>query len=152
MTRAARTYGERSIGGGLAAAKSFSCLPPAGRQGRLGRMVAAILAALALAATALPARADPQVDTAVLMTQAMLLSQKCGKGTVDQIVANSALREHGLTWADISQGGAYWPAVQVAATNAKQDMARYSAETACNAARKLFGDGGEAIPGLIGGL
>ncbi len=144
--------GERVlIGGGLSAARSVSGLPPQGRQGRHGIKGRAFIAMLALAAGATPALCDPKLDMAVMMTQATLLAQRCGKGTVDQFVAESALSRQGLTWTDISQGGPYWDAVQVAAVNAKQDMARYSAETACNAARKLFGSDGEAVPGLIVG-
>jgi hypothetical protein len=149
MTRAPRNLFKRLIGGGLAAAESVPCLPPGRRQGRAAIAAGALVVAVAAGMPPAGAAGDARLDTAVTITQAMLLAQKCGAVAPDEATANETLRRQGLTWADISEGGTYWPAVQVAAGNARKDLAAYSSDTACNAARKLFGPAGEAIPGLV---
>lgn len=95
------------------------------------------------------AQTDQQIEVVMGITQAMMLSDKCGRSHVDTAVLGDTMDRYGLTKEDIQEGGDFAAVVAMTAISAKNDMADHAPATACTVARKFFGPAGTSIRGLV---
>lgn len=153
MQRSAFMVAGRKIGGGLSAAKSFPCLPPMGRQGRLGLPVATVLAALALAAsiTSVDARSinEKQKNLLTHGANAIIITQHCPMYQLNTELYGAAMLLLDVTAADVEPGGDF-SIFAVSATAKAMDAVNGKDElVVCAIGKTLYGPGGQNVPNLL---